>query len=341
MKKILVFGSAGFVATYLLESLLENGYDVVATDISQLGKDFCERKGIPYEDVDITVTADFEKLSKYQFDTVIHLAAVQPATFSAEKYSQRQYYDVIATGTLNILEFCRKIGVEKVIYACSHRNTSGMWPEKKNVKIREEDGIHLDFRGEYGMFSLAETTAQNLVNYYNENFDLKAIVFRLPPVYGYGPHLEIFKNGYPIKTGFQSLIEQAKAGEVIEIWGDSSVGRDIIYVKDVVSAFIAVLGSDNARGLYNISSGYRLTLEEQVATIIKVFWPKGKEILIRRLQESNHYIDDFVYDNSKAKQDFSWQPLFDFEQLLQDYEKEICLGRFDFLVNKRKEMFKI
>jgi UDP-glucose 4-epimerase len=338
-KKALVFGSAGFIATYLLDSLIENGYSVVATDISEIGRLYCEEKNICYEHVDITVKEDFKKLQSYEFDVVIHLAAIQPATFDCKKDSQRQYFDVIAVGTLNILDYCKQKNIKKIIYASSHRNTSGLWVNKHHEKIHEDDGFNLELRGEYGMFSLSETAAQHLVEYYANNYGIDGVVFRLPPVYGYGPHLEIFKNGKPIKTGFQSLIEQAKEGAVIEVWGDATVGRDIIYVKDVVSAFLAGIENEGARGLYNITSGYRLTLDEQVKTIIKVFWPKGKEVLVKNLKDKTHYLDDFVYDNTKAKNDFHWKPQFDFESLLRDYEKEIKKGRFDFLIKKRKEMF--
>ena len=97
------------------------------------------------------------------------------------------------------------------------------------------------------------------------------MTFRLPPVYGHRPHTEIFTDGKPIKTGFQIFIENAMDCRPIEIWGDNSKGRDIIYVKDIVPAFIKAINIYQAVGLYNKASGRLLTLREEAVTIAKIF----------------------------------------------------------------------
>ena len=272
MKKkanILVFGAAGFIGTYLIDELIIEGFEVLASDISDIGENYYREQNIPYLAIDITNKDDFKKLEDAQFDAIIHLAALQPANFSVN-YSPSDYIKINVDGTLNILEYCRVSKTKKIIYASSHRNTSGLW--HKNVPIKEEYGRSQQYNGEYSMFSISESAAQDCVEYYNANYDIRGVILRLPPVYGYGPHLEIFKNGKPIRTGFQTFIENAMNCRPLEVWGDATVGRDIIYVKDVVSAIIKAIKSDNARGLYNISSAYRLTLKEEVETIAKVFW---------------------------------------------------------------------
>jgi UDP-glucose 4-epimerase len=336
-KKIIVFGAAGFIGTYLIDKLLKQSYQVIASDINEIGEHYYREQHIPYIPVDITNKGDFEKLPQTEYDAVIHLAALQPANYSAANYSPQDYININVTGTLNILEFCRKNKVKKIIYASSHRNTSGLW--HKNTSIKEEDGRAQQYAGEYSMFSISESAAQDCVEFYRTNYNIKGIIFRLPPVYGYGPHLEIFKEGKPIKTGFQTFIEKAKQCKPLEVWGDTSVGRDIIYVKDVVAAFLKALENDNAGGLYNISSGYKLTLREEVETIAKVFWGDKTEPQFILQPEKKHTMDSFVYNNSKAKRDFDWSPVYNFEELLRDYEKEVNNNKFGFLLEKRKKMF--
>ena len=58
------------------------------------------------------------------------------------------------------------------------------------------------------------------MEYYNEQHGMQCASFRLPPVYGVGPHSEIYVNGKYYKTGIQTFIENAEAGKDIEIWGD-------------------------------------------------------------------------------------------------------------------------
>lgn len=337
-KNILVFGAAGFIGTYLIDALSKNGHKIIASDIGALGEKFYADKKISYVPLDITQQSDFKKLAAHDFDVVIHLAALQPANFSSNKHSAKDYIDINVAGTVHILEFCREKNIRKIIYASSHRNTSGLWQKKQPVK--EEDGRSIQYDGEYAMFSISESAAQDCVEYYRRQCNMQGIIFRLPPVYGFGPHLEIFKDGKPIKTGFQTFIENAAACKPLEVWGDANVGRDIIYVKDVVSAFIKAINSDKAQGLYNIASNYSLTLREEVETIARVFWGDKSNPVFVEKPEKKHTMDSFVYDNSKAMKELGWKPEFNFEKMLLDYKKEKESNQFSYLVEKRKDMFK-
>ncbi len=337
-KNILVFGASGFMGTYLIDALHKQNYKVIASDISSIGEKYYNEKGIQYVHVDITQEKEFEKLPQLKYDAVIHLAAIQPANVSVKNYNPQEYINVNVNGTLNILEFCRKNEVAKIIYASSHRNTQGLWINNKAIK--EEEGRAIKYDGEYAMFSISESAAQDCVLHYEAQYGLRGIIFRLPPVYGYGPHTEIFKDGKPIKTGFQIFIDNAKACKPIEVWGDCNKGRDIIYIKDVISAFIKAINNLNAQGLYNITSGYPLTLKQEAETIAKVFWGDSSKPIIIEVPEKVNSIDAFLYDNSKAKRELDWSPQFSFEDMLYDFIKESDANSFGYLLEKRKNMLK-
>ena len=337
-KKILIFGAAGFMGTYLIDALSKMDFDITASDISEIGREFYDKMNISYINVDITKGPDFEKLPQIPYDVVIHLAATQPANVSVKNYDPKNYINVNVSGTLNILEFCRNNKVGKLIYASSHRNTQGLW--KYNKAVTEEDGRALMYHGEYAMFSISESAAQDCVLHYNDQYGFNGIIFRLPPVYGFGPHTEIFKDGKPIKTGFQIFIDNAKSGKPIEVWGDSSKGRDIVYIKDVISAFLKAIEIENLKGLFNITSGKRLTLREEAETIAKVFWAGDTEPFIIERPEKENNIDNFLYDITKAKRELGWSPQYSFEDMLHDYIKEGDNNTFGYLIEKRKRMLK-
>jgi UDP-glucose 4-epimerase len=337
-KRVLIFGAGGFIGTYLIDALLKSNYEVLASDISPFGEKYYDDNKIPFISVDIAKRDDFEKIEKIKFDAVVHLAALQPANVSFKKFDPRDYINVNVQGTLNILDFCMKNHTDKLVYASSHRNTQGLWA--KNKAIREEEGKALKFNGEYAMFSISESTAQDCIEYYRQQHGLKSIIFRLPPVYGYGPHAEIFKNGKPEMTGFLTFIEKSIACEPLEMWGDSRIGRDIVYVKDVVHAFIKALDNVKAQGLFNITSGKYLTLKEQVETTAKVFWGDNSNPKIMELKEKPNNMDSFLYDNSKAKDVLGWSPQYSFEEMLIDIKEEMKNKKFEFLIKKRKQMLK-
>lgn len=255
---------------------------------------------------------------------------------SEEAYDPMDYIKVNVMGTLNILEYCRTVGVHKIIYANSHRNTQGLWEQGK--PIREDDGRAIKYTGEYAMFSISESAAQDCVEHYRQQYGMQGIIFRLPPVYGYGPHTEIFWQGKPIKTGFQIFIENSMAGKTIEVWGDCNKGRDIVYVKDVVSAIVLSLKREDVTGLYNIASGRPISLKEEVQKIAKIFSPESSKPKIIYRPEKPNSIEPFLYDISKAKRDLGWSPQYDFEEMLLDYKKEMESGRFDYLLQRRRQM---
>ncbi len=335
--RVLVTGGAGFIGSHTVEALLAAGHEVTVLDNLSTGNDKNLPPQVPLIEADIRyddITAIFAGVKP---EVVIHLAATQPANVSAKNYDPANYIEVNGIGTLNILEFCRKNKVGKIIYASSHRNTQGLWVNNKPVS--EADGRSIKYNGEYSMFSISESAAQDCVLHYQAQYGLKGIIFRLPPVYGYGPHTEIFMNGKPIKTGFQIFIEKAMACQPLEIWGDSSKGRDIIYIKDVINAFIKAINNDEVNGIYNITSGYSLTLKEEAETIAEIFWGDNTTPKIIERPEIPNTIDSFVYNISKAKHELSWQPKYTFKDMLLDYLKEESNKQFGHLIEKRKKMF--
>ena len=335
---IIVIGAAGFIGTYLMERLLEEGMNVLAVDMSTAGKAYYEKRGVNYVCMNITKKGAFRKLPHDGVEAVVHLANMQPANVSKSNYDPANYVNVNVIGTLNILDYCIKRKISKIIYATSHRNTQGLW--KYGKPIREADGRSIKYDGEYSMFSISESAAQDCIEHYGRQFGMKGIIFRLPPVYGYGPHTEIFWHGKPIKTGFQIFIENAIEGMPIEVWGDCEKGRDIIYVKDVTEAFMCALKNDKVEGLYNITSGRSITLKDEVQAIIAVFCgEKGKSEIVFKPDKPNS-IEPFLYDNSKAKKDLNWSPQYSLEDMLLDYKREMENGRFRFLVEKRQRLLK-
>jgi len=333
---VIVFGAGGFIGTYLIDQLIAERTEVIASDVSELAAAYYDDRGVAYATVDITQKDQFDNLPRENIDAVVHLACIQPANVSEREYSPIEYAMVNIIGTLNILEFCRQNNVPKIIYTCSHRNTQGLWANKAGEPIAESDGRSILFTGDYAMFSISESAASDCVEHYTQRYGIEGIVLRLPPVYGFGPHLEIFKDGRPIKTGFLALMEEAERGRPLVLWGDPSIARDIVYVKDVVAAISLALRRSGIMGLFNISSGKRLSLQDQAECAIRVFSPPGARSEIRYQPETPHYLEPYVYDITKARDVLGWQPKYTFEDMLRDYREERDSGRFSFLIEKRK-----
>ena len=163
---------------------------------------------------------------------------------------------------------------------------------------------------------------------------MQTVSFRLPAVYGFGPHTEIYVDGKLQVTGFKRFIARAIAGEPIEVWGDWTKGRDLVYVKDVVRAYLGALESKTAAGLYNIASGVRTSLEEEAKGIAKVFSPEGKEVQVVNDPSKSNGVYTYLYDITKARRDLGYGVNYPYLRMLEDYKLEMQLKRFPHLISR-------
>ena len=321
---ILIIGATGFIGMYTAEAFLKNGYEVIAAGRNKNVGEELSKEGAAFLELDITKKEDFEKLPNEGITGIILLAGLLPANTTADLVDEdnaADYFEVNVIGTINVLEWARKHGVKKVIGASSYADVRGAW--RKDYAITEEEPRDFSFTGDHSVYVISKNAANDVMEYYNQQHHMKCAWFRFPPVYGVGPHGTINVNGKPYKSGIQTFIENASAGKDIEIWGDSEISRDIIYVKDVARAYVLAIESEKTYGLYNMTSGVPLTLIDQAKTVIEVFGEdRGSKIVLRPEKKNN--TPSFLFSMEKAKRDFDFVPEYtDFNLMMEDYKKEM------------------
>lgn len=335
---VLVIGATGFIGMYTVEKLISSGKSVIATGRNQKAAKLLKDMGAEYLELDITCQEDFDKLPKKEVEGVILLAGLLPANAKVDltiEENADEYFRVNVIGTINVLEYCRKNGIRKLINCSSYSDVSGAW--KKGVALKETEPRDFKFTGDHAVYVISKNAAIDVMEYYNQQHGMQCACFRFPPVYGVGPHSTIYVNGKSYKSGIQTFIEKAQAGEPIEIWGDPHISRDIIYVKDVAAAFVKALESDKTYGLYNMTSGVGLDLEEQVKAVIHVFGGEKESEIIYRPDMPNN-TPSFLFDMTKAREDFGFVPEYtSYVEMMKDYKKELESGRWNLLVESRQK----
>jgi UDP-glucose 4-epimerase len=117
--RAIVTGGAGFIGSHLVEFLLKKKYKIIVIDNLSTGR----KENLKHFSKKITfINSDLSKKGKWinyfkNIDCVFHLAAladIVPSIQFPEKYFQSN-----VVSTLNILEFCKKFNVKKLIYAAS------------------------------------------------------------------------------------------------------------------------------------------------------------------------------------------------------------------------------
>lgn len=326
---VIVIGATGFIGMYTVDELIRHGKDVIATGRNEkLGKKL-EDMGVKFIKLDITNPKDFDKLPTKDVEAVIFPAGLLPANATADLADEENaadYFAVNTIGTINVLEYCRKNGIKKIISTCSYSDVSGAWG--KGYAITEDEPRDFKFTGDHAVYVISKNAANDVIEYYNQQHGMQGAIFRLPPVYGVGPHGTILVSGKPYKSGIATFIDNAKEGKDIELWGDPHITRDIVYVKDVARAFRMAIESDDTYGLYNMTSGTSLDLEDQAKAVIEVFGEEAGSKIVYRPEKPNN-TPSFLYDMSKAKRDFGFEPEYtDYIEMMKDYKEELESGRW-------------
>lgn len=335
---VLIIGATGFIGMYTTEAFLKTGKRVLCTGRNeQLGKKL-EDMGAEFLRLDITNESDFKKLPGKEIEGVILLAGLLPANAKAdleETENAADYFKVNVIGTINVLEYCRKNGIRKVIGSCSYSDVSGTWG--KGYAITEEEPRNFSYTGDHAAYVISKNASNDVMEYYNQQHRMQCSWFRFPPVYGVGPHGTIYVEGKPYKSGIATFIDNAIAGRDIELWGDPHIKRDIIYVKDVAEAYVLALSCSSASGLYNMTSGTQLDLEDQAKAVIEIFGGEHKSRIVYRPEKANHTLS-FLYSMEKARKDFGFQPRYtNYFDMMRDYKSELESGRWNCLVESRSK----
>ena len=335
---VIVIGATGFIGMYTVEALLKSGKKVIAAGRNCTIGAQLEKMGATFIQLDITNEEDFEKLPTEGVEAVILLAGLLPANTTADlkdTENAADYFKVNVLGSINVLEYCRRNGIKKVVGNCSYGDVAGAW--RKGYAITEDEPRDFHFTGDHAVYVISRNACNDVMEYYNQQHGMQCAWFRFPPVYGVGPHGTIYVNGKAYKSGIATFIDNAKEGKDIELWGDPGIERDIIYVKDVATAYCMAIESDKSYGLYNMTSGTALTLEDQAKAVIQVFGKDRGSRLVYCPEKPNN-TPSFLFSMEKAKRDFGFVPQFtNYLDMMEDYKKEMESGRWDVLVTTREK----
>jgi UDP-glucose 4-epimerase len=328
-KKIIIFGATGNTGSYLVDYALNyfdsDEYEVIASGRRQT--DFFNKRGIEYYSVDITNEQEFSRLPDQNVYAVMLLSAQIPSYMNV--YEPRKYIDSIIIGSYNVLEFCRKNKVDRIIYTQTVFDVSSYSHE---MVVQPTLPRKFSYMGDHAMYVISKNTAIEFIEHYHQEYGLKKFIFRLPTIYSYSPYPYYFPNGVKTMRPIYQMINKAIKSEPLEIWGDPNYAKDMVHVNDFSQMLCKSVEVNRQEGLYNVGTGIPITLEKQIRTIVDVFSPQGhpSPILYRPEKPST---GGFLMDISNAKDELGYEPQYDCRKLLEDYKKEMVLNKFAELRN--------
>lgn len=227
MGNYLVTGAAGFIAASVIKMLLAAGHAVVGVDNLNDAYDvrmkeyrlrlLTNQPGFSFQRMDIAERSTFSNgspLRQVRYDAIINLAARAGVRQSVE--NPWVYVDTNITGTLNLLEYCRELGIPKFILA----STSSVYGSNAPLPTPE------DYSSDQPLQAYAATkkSAEVLCHAYHYLYGLDVTVFRYFTVYGPAPRPDM------VMFRFTQWLNEDRE---LRVNGDGEQSRGFTYVDDI------------------------------------------------------------------------------------------------------------
>jgi len=303
MARYLVSGAAGFIGARIADFLLESGHDVIGLDSLNDAYDvrlkhFRLKKlqtqdRFAFHKVDIADRAVIQALEGEldPLDGVINMAA--RAGVRASVADPWMYYDTNLTGTLNLLELCRKQTAPKFILA----STSSIYGAGAPQPTPED----ADSSKPLQPYAASKKAAEVLCHAYHHLHGVDVTVFRFFTVYGPAgrPDMSIFRF-------IQWIYEQKE----LTVYGDGEQSRGFTYVDDIARGVVKglrPLGYD----IFNLGGHDVVTINALIAQIEAM---TGKTAERRTLPRHPADMLSSWADVSKARSLLDWKPQVDFHE---------------------------
>jgi CDP-paratose 2-epimerase len=279
MKSVVITGGAGFIGANLTDRLAQAGERVVIYDnLARPGVvrnvDWLRRRHGDRVRVEEADVRDFERVRRALDGAraVFHFAAQVAVTSSLD--DPREDFSINAGGTLNVLEAVRGQAQPPPLVFTSTNKVYGAlddlalevlsdrWtPSVRELALRGiSERRPLEFHSPYGC---SKGAADQYVLDYARSYGLPATVFRMSCIYG--PR----QFGTEDQGWVAHFFRRAAAGQPITIYGDGCQVRDLLFIEDLVEAFLRARAAiDRLRGrAFNLGGGVEnsLSLRELMA----------------------------------------------------------------------------
>lgn len=321
MKRIIVFGATGGIGAYTALHLVENkDYQVIAVGHRKNDNGFFESYGIQYLSVDIADYKTFDVLPKNDVYAVVNLAGVLPA----RSYDPRMYIQSFTMGQLNVLEYMNSVGCKKIISA---QTPADLWYLQNTTDPMPADAQRsFPPSTDHSIYTIAKNAAIDITEYYHNTYGISRFILRFFNVYLYHPNPYYHVDGIKRMMSFRLLMDRAEKGEDIEVWGDPTRSKEMLYVKDLAQLIQQCIESPLEGGIYNVGSIHQVTLEEQIDGIIEVFTKDKQSKKILCPEKPNALFNHL--DITKTVEELGYSPKYSYLDWLKDFKKELEENRF-------------
>jgi UDP-glucose 4-epimerase len=286
--RCLVLGGGGFIGRHLIEDLLAQGKEVLVYDRPDALRSIAEK----FPQVKL-IDGEFQNENRWisilnGVNICYHLISTSVPKSSNDDPISDVSGNLI--GTLQLLDAARRNNL-RLVFASSGGTVYGA-PRAELVSEEHPTNPLCS----YGITKLA---IEKYLLLYRELYGVRSVVLRIANPYGPGQRPDSIQGVIAVFSG------RILRGHVVDIWGDGSVVRDYVFVKDVVSAMRAASSYGGRRTVFNIGSGRGFSVSEILSSIESA---SGKVAEVIHHPPRGFDVQKSVLDISNARAELGWEP---------------------------------
>lgn len=298
---MLVTGGAGFIGSNFIRHVLANHRDVRVVNLDCLTyagnlenlADVSEDSRYRFVRLDICDgDAVMQACQEHRVDSIVHFAAESHVDRSI--VGPTAFIDTNVSGTLNLLLAARKCGNLRFLQV----GTDEVYGSLGATGLFTEE-TPLDPHSPY---SASKAAADHLVSAFFHTYGLPTVITRCSN--NYGPYQ------FPEKM-VPLMINNARQGKPLPVYGDGSNVRDWLYVEDHARALWMALTKGQAGRVYNIGGNSERTNLDVVKAILRHM--DKPESLITYVKDRPGHDFRYAIDATRIKNELGWTPTVDFE----------------------------
>lgn len=312
-RKILVTGGAGYIGSFMVRKLREEGFDVVILDNLSYG----HREAVSDFRIEtIDLLTDKEKidtlLGSEKFDGIIHMASFIQMGESFKNPSK--YYANNVVGFLNLLDSMVKTSTNNIILSSS----AGIYGNPVNLPISEDDP-----KNPLNPYGETKYIMERMLGDYDDAYGIKSISLRYFNAAGAALDGSLGEAHPEESHLIPNLITKALKGEEISIFGDNyntddgTCVRDYVHVLDLADAHALAMGkllSGSQSNVYNLALGRGYSNKQVIDMVEKV---SGLKVNVKYIERRSGDADALYASNEKITKDLGWRPKYDLEKIVE------------------------
>lgn len=287
--RILITGGAGFIASGIVDAMLDAGHSVAIIDDLSTGRHANLNPGARLYECSVTdLDAVKQVFERERPQIVNHHAAQIDVRRSMEDPAADAAINVV--GSVNLLSLAVRYTVARFIFA----STSAVYSEPAYLPMDESHPV-----GPRSAYGASKYSAENFVIFFADVHGLRYKIFRYGNVYG--PRQDPKGESGVVAIFAGQLLD----GTQPTIFGDGKKTRDYVFVQDIVNANLMAIGEQGDNETYNLSRGIAVSDIEifdavRAATGVRT----EPQYAARRPGEA----DSVCLDISKAQRLLGWAP---------------------------------